>query len=178
MRWCSIKPTTYKKRLKQLNPSDRETGYRGITLINPNVVYSTFCPNTPPLNELNSIRSYSNIVEWDFFGNIVPVSSKSEDLKNKWKYLIDIWSLNDSCVELVYSIEPNPRDYHFHSHFLLKTSLSKDSILKGLILVCDQNNKRESRIHLSDFNINKGSGIDYTLKNPIGGFDYLTGKVK
>lgn len=176
MRWCSIRPTTYKKRLKMVNPLDKKIGYRGKTLINPNIVYSTFCPNTLPLNELKSIRSYSNSVEWDFFGNIVPVSSYPDELKCKWEYLIDVWSQEDEDVELVFSTESNTEDSYFHSHFLLKTFLSKKTIYKDLIKVCDENNRRESRIHLLEFNSDKGMGVDYIFKNPVGGFGILSNK--
>ena len=173
MRWCSIKPTTYKKRLKGVNPLDKKIGYRGKTLINPDIVYSTFCPNTLPVNELKSIRSYSHSIEWDFFGNIVPVSSYPDDLLCKWEYLIDIWSRGDEDVELVYSIESNTEDSYFHSHFLLKTFLSKETINKDLITVCDENNRRESRIHLSRFSPDDGSGVNYIFKNPVGGYKFL-----
>lgn len=176
MRWCSIRPTTYKKRLKMVNSLDKKIGYRGKTLINPDIVYSTFCPNTLPLNELKSIRSYSHSIEWDFFGNIVPVSSYPDDLKCKWEYLIDIWSREDEDVELVYSIEFNTKDNYYHSHFLLKTVLSKKIIYKDLSIVCDENNRKNSRIHLTEFNPKIMSGIDYNHKDPIGGVGHFVGK--
>jgi len=156
-----------------VNPLDKKIGFRGKTLINPDIVYSTICPNTLPVNELKSIRSYSHSIEWDFFGNIVPVSSYPDDLKCKWEYLFDIWSREDEDVELVYSIESNTEDSYFHSHFLLKTFLSKETINKDLIKVCDENNRRESRIHLSRFNPDDGSGVNYIFKNPVGGYKYL-----
>lgn len=173
MRWCSIKPTTYKKRLKQLNSIDRKSGRRGITLINSEVVYSSFCPTTHPLNELMSIRSYSHSVKWDFFGNIIPVSSKPEDLINKWKYLMNIWIKKDKSCELVFSIEPNTKDQYLHSHFILKTQLSMKSIKQDLTLVSDENSRRESRIDISVFNSNLGSGINYNLKCPSGGYGFI-----
>lgn len=177
MRWCSIKPTTYKIRLKKVNTEDKKKGYRGKTLINPETVYSTFCPNTFPVNELKSIRSYSHSIEWDFFGNIVPVSSYPDNLKCKWKYLIDIWTQKDEGVDLVYTIESNTVDNYFHSHFLLKTCLSKKNIYRDLSIVCDENNRRESRIHLSEFNSENGFGVDYIFKNPVGGYNHLRKKL-
>ena len=173
MRWCSIKPTTYKKRLKRVNPLDKKSGYRGKTYINPDIVYSTFCPNTFPIKELKSIKSYSHSIEWDFFGNIVPVSSRPDNLICKWEYLIDIWSREDENVEIVYSIESNSQDTYFHSHFLLKTFLPNDFIYRGLKIVCDENNRRESRIHLAKFNPEIMSGIDYNHKDPVGGVGHL-----
>ncbi len=174
MRWCSIKPTTYKKRLKTIDPHDRRSVFRGKTEINIIKVYSNFCPNTPPLNEYRSILSYSQSVDWSFIGNIVPVSSSPFDLKNKVCFLFDGWLLKDKDVEVVYSIEPNPKDEYFHSHFLIKTTIPKPDIEKDILMVCDENSIRESRIFVRDFNPCIGSGVDYTLKNPSGGCGYLS----
>lgn len=169
MRWCSIRPTTYKKRLKNIDPQYRRSVSRGKTEINIRKVYSYFCPNTPPLDEYRSILSYSHSVDWNLIGNIVPVSSLTLDLKNKMYFLFDSWLLKDKDVEVVYSIEQNPKDDYFHSHFLIKTSIPKPHIEKDILMVCDENNIRESRMFLRDFNPFVGSGVDYTLKEPSGG---------
>lgn len=174
MRWCSIRPTTYKKRLKNLSINHRVTGYRGETLINHEVVYSHFCDNHLPIDDLNSIVSYSHSVSWSFIGNVIPVCSTATDLKNKIQFLFELWILEDPYLELVFSTEPNTKDKFHHSHFLIKTSLSHNEILKGLTLVCDDNNIRESRIHLRQFKPNRGSGVNYTLKDLSKYIGYLS----
>ena len=96
---------------------------------------------------------------WNFIGNIVPVSSSIEDLKNKMRFLFEelkTLQMEKNQLILFYTIEKNPNDKYYHTHFLIdcaKDILVLADIEDKLTIICEPNTINESRIHLEEYDI-------------------------
>jgi hypothetical protein len=114
-------------------------------------------------------RKFIGTKKWDFIGNIVPKGAKSKDIQYKMKFLFEELKLQDKSVELFYSCEANKNDKNVHSHFLIKSVLKKNQIQEILELICDANDKEETRIYLKgyDFDSYHYSGSFYTFKTQV-----------
>ena len=108
---------------------------------------------------------------WNFIGNIVPVSSTIDDLKNKMRFLFDelkSLQMEKNQIILFYTIEMNPNDNCYHAHFLI--DCAKDMLVLGdiedkLAIICEPNTKNESRIHLEEYDLKFGKdGAIYSSK--------------
>lgn len=119
------------------------------------------CSNDPTM-----MRKYIGTKDWNFIGNIIPKGSTLNDLEYKMNFLFEKLNLEDNKTELFYSCELNTEDENFHAHFLINTNLKRNQILEILKLICDENNKKESRINLMkyDYETYHYSGSFYSFK--------------
>jgi hypothetical protein len=122
-------------------------------------------------NELEQTIKWIRNHHWNFIGNIVPVSSTIEDLKNKMRFLFEelkSLQMEKNQIILFYTIEKNPNDNFYHSHFLI--DCAKDMLVLGdiedkLAIICETNTKNESRIHLEEYDLKFGKdGAIYSSK--------------
>ena len=115
--------------------------------------------------------NYIGTTKWDYIGFITPQRSTLTDLKYKMKYLHDNLILTygkKSGIKLFYSLEPNPNDKYYHSHFLIdctKDILELSEIENKLKIICEQNTSKDSRIHIEKYDTNYGKdGAIYSSK--------------
>ena len=108
---------------------------------------------------------------WNFIGNIVPVSSSIEDLKNKMRFLFEelkTLQMEKNQITLFYTIEKNPKDKYYHAHFLIdcaKDMLVLADIEDKLTIICEPNTINESRIHLEEYDMKyEKDGAIYSSK--------------
>jgi hypothetical protein len=167
---------TYKKRIKNIDSSKTKfiTSKTGspTRLIHHSILDELFRRRRRlSSNELEQTIKWVRNHHWNFIGNIVPVSSTIEDLKNKMRFLFeDLKSIQmeKNQIILFYTIEMNPNDNSYHAHFLI--DCAKDMLVLGdirdkLAIICEPNTKNESRIHLEEYDMNFGKdGAIYSSK--------------
>jgi hypothetical protein len=96
---------------------------------------------------------------WNFIGNIVPVSSSIEDLKNKMRFLFDelkTLQMEKNQITLYFAIEKNSNDKYYHAHFLIdcaRDMLNLGDIEDKLAIICEPNTINESRIHIEEYDM-------------------------
>jgi hypothetical protein len=121
--------------------------------------------------EYNQTIKWVRNHHWNFIGNIVPVSSTIEDLKNKMRFLFEelkSLQMEKNQIILFYTIEMNPNDNCYHAHFLI--DCAKDMLVLGdiedkLAIICEPNTKNESRIHIEEYDLKFGKdGAIYSSK--------------
>lgn len=79
----------------------------------------------------NVRMNYIGTSKWDYIGFITPPRSSLIDLKYKMEYLYDQLILKygkKSGIKLFYSLEPNPNDKYYHSHFLIYFKINTEEI--------------------------------------------------
>ena len=171
-----ISLATYKKRIKNIDSSKTK-------FINSKSGSPTRLIHQSILDELFrkrrrlSSREFEQTIKWvrnhhwNFIGNIVPVSSTIEDLKNKMRFLFDelkSLQMEKNQIILFYTIEMNPNDNCYHAHFLI--DCAKDMLVLGdiegkLAIICEPNTKSESRIHIEEYDLKFGKdGAIYSSK--------------
>ncbi len=108
---------------------------------------------------------------WNFIGNIVPESTTIEELKGKMRFLFEqlkTLQMENNQLTLYYSIEKNPNDNYFHSHFLIdcaKDMIELTDINDKLTIICEPNTISESRIYLEEYDIKSyKAGAIYSSK--------------
>ena len=171
-----ISPSTYKKRIKDIDPSyskfiNSKTG-SPTRLIHHTIIDDLFRKRRKlSTKEFNQTIKWVRNHHWNFIGNIVPVSSTVEDLKNKMRFLfLELKSLQVEKNKLIvyYGIEKNPNDKYYHSHFLIdctKDILELSEIENKLKIICEQNTSKDSRIHIEKYDTNYGKdGAIYSSK--------------
>jgi hypothetical protein len=168
-----ISERTYFRKIKSLNGKIRTKDYRNTKgkksiLIHRDDLQSVFELKRTPINiECKSImRKYIGTLKWDFIGNIIPESNNISDLKNKMKFIFDQLKSLDKQVSFFYSIEKNTKDSFYHSHFLIRTKIKKNEISELLSLICEENTKHYTRIHLKQYDYQNFhfKGSFYSLK--------------
>lgn len=171
-----ISSSTYKKRIKNIDSSKTKfiTSKTGspTRLIHHSILDELFRKR----RRLSS-KEYKQTIKWvrnhhwNFIGNIVPVSSTIEDLKNKMRFLFEelkSLQMEKNQIILFYTIEMNPNDNCYHTHFLI--DCAKDMLVLGdiedkLAIICEPNTKNESRIHLEEYDLKFGKdGAIYSSK--------------
>jgi hypothetical protein len=171
-----ISLATYKKRIKNIDSSKTKftTSKTGspTRLIHHSILDELFRRRRRlSLKEFEQTIKWVRNHHWNFIGNIVPVSSTIEDIKNKMRFLFDdLKSLQMEKNQIIffYTIEMNPNDNFYHAHFLI--DCAKDMLVLGdindkLAIICDPNSKNESRIHLEEYDMKFGKdGAIYSSK--------------
>lgn len=188
--------TTYKKRIRRLNTPEliqytrfirRELPGSNLKHIQVREIHFSILDElfgkirTPSLKNIHKIISWVNNQKWNWIGNIVPSKTYPIELKRKMEFLFSHLKKtlkNNSGLTLFYSIEKNTQDDYFHSHFLISETdcqIEKETILKQLELIAEENNAKEKRIYLKEYDFkNFGkSGADYSVKELNYGFDVL-----
>ena len=76
--------------------------------------------------------------------------------------------MENNRLTLYYSIEKNPNDNYFHSHFLIdctKDMIELTDINDKLTIICEPNTISESRIYLEEYNVkSQKAGAIYSSK--------------
>lgn len=171
-----ISSTTYKKRIKNIDSSKTKftTSKTGspTRLIHHSILDELFRKRRRlSSKEFNQTIKWVRIHYWNYFGNIVPVSSSIDDLKFKMRFLFEELKklkMEKNHLNLFYSIEKNTNDEYYHSHFLI--DCAKDMLILGdiedkLEIICEPNTKNESRIHLEEYDLKFGKdGAIYSSK--------------
>ena len=171
-----ISLATYKKRIKNIDSSKTKftTSKTGSStrLIHHSILDELFRKRRRlSSKEFEQTIKWVRNHHWNFIGNIVPVSSTIEDLKNKMRFLFDelkSLQMEKNQIILFYTIEMNPNDNCYHAHFLI--DCAKDMLVLGdiedkLAIICEPNTKSESRIHIEEYDLKFGKdGAIYSSK--------------
>ena len=171
-----ISLATYKKRIKNIDSSKTKfiTSKTGspTRLIHHSILDELFRKRRRlSSKEFKQTIKWVRNHHWNFIGNIVPISSTIEDLKNKMRFLFEelkSLQMEKNQIILFYTIEMNPNDNCYHAHFLI--DCAKDMLVLGdiedkLAIICEPNTKNESRIHLEEYDMKFGKdGAIYSSK--------------
>ena len=188
--------TTYKKRIRRLNPPQsidytrlvkRELPKSNLNHIQVREIHYSILDElfgnirTPSQRNTKKVITWVNNTKWDWIGNIVPSKSYPLELKGKMEFLYTHLSKKiktNSKIVLFYSIERNTQDEYYHAHFLIKEInciIDKETIMNSLELIAEENSAIEKRIYLKNYDFeNFGtSGAGYSIKELKYGFDIL-----
>ena len=171
-----ISPSTYKQRIKSIDPTHTKfiTSKTGspTRLIHHSILDELFRKRRRlSSKEFKQTIKWVRNHHWNFIGNIVPVSSTIEDLKNKMRFLFEelkSLQMEKNQIILFYTIEKNSNDNCYHAHFLI--DCAKDMLVLGdiedkLAIICEPNTKNESRIHIEEYDLKFGKdGAIYSSK--------------
>lgn len=167
-----LSKSTYKKRIKDIDPTKTKfikskTG-SPTRLIHHSVIDELFRQRRrlSPKEYKQTIK-WVRIHYWNYFGDIVPVSSTIEDLKAKMRLLfkeLKKLQMEEKQLNLFYAIEKNTNDEYYHAHFLIdcaKDMIEIEDIITILEILCDPNTNKESRIYLKEYDLSyeKGGAI-------------------
>ena len=171
-----ITERTYFRKIKNISSPIRTKSMmnpqgKSSTLIYYKDIDSVFGKYRRPGKKLNlySKRKYVGTSKWDIIGNMVPVNGTIESLKQSMRF---IKSFIESRTKIktkdwfFYSIERNPKDNFYHSHFLIKTDLHVSQIEKICELICETDYGGSNRLWVRkyDFNTYQYSGSFYSFK--------------
>ena len=159
-----ISSSTYKKRIKNIDSSKTKfiTSKSGspTRLIHHSILDELFRKR-----RRLSTKEYKQTIKWvrnhywTFIGNIVPVNSSIDDLKNKMRFLFDelkTLQMEKNQITLYYAIEKNSNDKYYHAHFLIDCAtdmLNLGDVEDKLAIICEPNTINESRIHLEEYDM-------------------------
>jgi regulator of replication initiation timing len=174
-----ISNSTYKTRLRNIDTS--KTKFVPSVVGSPKrLIHVSELDNLFRQRRRLSKRDYKQIIKWvrnhnwNYIGNIVPVSSSIDDLKHKIRFLFEELKklqIENNQLTLFYTIEKNPNDNYYHSHFLInceKDMIDQSEIINKLEIICEPNTKQFSRIHLETYDNKYGKGgAFYSSKQTI-----------
>jgi hypothetical protein len=159
-----ISSATYKKRIKDIDPTKTKfiTSKSGspTRLIHHSILDELFRKRRRlSSKEFEQTIKWVRNHYWNFIGNIVPVSSSIEDLKNKMRFLFDelkTLQMEKNQITLYFAIEKNSNDKYYHAHFLIdfaRDMLNLGDIEDKLAIICETNTINESRIHIEEYDM-------------------------
>jgi regulator of replication initiation timing len=172
-----ISTATYKKRIKDIDPT--KTKFITSKSGSPTryIHYSVLDDLFRKRRRLSK-KEYEQTIKWvrnhywNYFGNIVPVTSSIDDLKFKMRSLFEELKklqMEKNHLNLFYSIEKNTSDEYYHAHFLIdcaKDMIELEDIMPLLEIICDPNTSKETRIHLKEYDMRYDkAGAIYNSKN-------------
>ena len=159
-----ISTATYKKRIKDIDPS--KTKFIPSKTGSPSrLIHHSILDELFRKRRRLSTKEYKQTIKWvrnhywTFIGNIVPVSSSIEDLKNKMRFLFDelkTLQMENNQITLYFAIEKNSNDKYYHAHFLIdcaRDMLNLGDVKDKLAIICEPNTINESRIHLEQYDM-------------------------
>lgn len=164
-----ISNSTYKTRIKNIDTY--KTKFIPSTVGSPKrLIHVSELDNLFRQRRRLSKRDYKQTIKWvrnhnwDYIGNIVPVSSSIEDLKNKMRFLfgeLKNQQIEKNQLTLFYTVEKNPNDNYYHAHFLInceRDMIDQTDIKSKIEIICEPNTKEFSRIHLEMYATTFGKG--------------------
>jgi hypothetical protein len=164
-----ISNSTYKTRIKNIDTS--KTKFIPSDVGSPKrLIHFSELDNLFRKRRRLSKRDYKQTIKWvrnhnwNYIGNIVPVSSSIDDLKHKIRFLFEELKkkqIENNRLTLFYTIEKNPNDNYYHAHFLInceKDMIDQLEIINKLEIICEPNTKQFSRIHLETYDYKFGKG--------------------
>jgi len=117
---------------------------------------------------------------WKYIGNLVPKNGDIKLNKEIIKLIFEdlkLLATKKTNLKLFYSLEFNPNDNNYHTHYLIDCDVSKISrkdILNIIELYIDKNTTKERRIDLKKYNYSFGKrGNEYTTKCKIIDFELM-----
>lgn len=122
------------------------------------------------LNNLSIKRKYIGTSRWDIIGNIIPENTSLVGITEYMNCIITLLMEDKKKKDwFFYSVEKNPYDEYYHSHFLIKTDMRRNQIKKILELLCNTNYKDKNRIWVDNYNFPKHqySGSFYSFKTTL-----------
>jgi len=159
-----ISSATYKKRIKNIDPT--KTKFIPSKVGSPTrLIHHSILDELFRKRRRLSSKEFKQTIKWvrnhhwNFIGNIVPVSSSIEDLKNKMRFLFEelkTLQMEKNQITLYYATEKNPNDKYYHAHFLIDCAtdmLVIEDINNKLAIICEPNTKNESRINLEEYDL-------------------------
>jgi hypothetical protein len=168
---------TYFRKLKSLDPTiktkiQKNTQGKPTTLVHFKDLKKVFGNYRKPnrVNDPVVKRKYIGTMEWDIIGNIVPENGSIKNLIQSMRFVKElIESKMDNSKEdwFFYSIEKNPYDENYHTHFLIKTNLKILNLEKILEIICETDFGGKNRMWLRKYDFEKYqySGSFYSYKN-------------
>jgi hypothetical protein len=181
-----ISNSTYKTRLRNIDTS--KTKFVPSVVGSPKrLIHVSELDNLFRQRRRLSKRDYKQTIKWvrnhnwNYIGNIVPVSSSIDDLKHKIRFLFEelkIQQIENNRLTLFYTIEKNPNDNYYHAHFLInceKDMIDQSEIINKLEIICEPNTTQFSRIHLETYDNKYGKGGAFYSSKQIFYFHELLG---
>jgi hypothetical protein len=171
-----ISERTYFRKIKKINDSIRTKNLKNpqgkpSTFIYYQDLNKVFGKYRKPSNleNLQTKRKYIGTSDWDIIGNIVPVNGTIQTLEISMRYVkrfIEYKMESKSKDWFFYSIEKNPKDDYYHSHFLIKTKLQVCQLEKIFDLICETDLRGKNRMWIRkyDYSKNHYSGSFYSFK--------------
>ena len=180
-----ISSATYKKRIKNIDPTKTKfiTSKSGspTRYIHHSVLDELFRKRRRlSSKEFEQTIKWVRNHYWNYFGDIVPVSSNVDDLIDKMRFIFDELKklqMKKNQLTFFYAIEKNTKDKYYHAHFLIncaKDMLIVEDIEDKLELICDPNSYKERRIYIKEYDLSyeKGGAI-YNSKESRYFFEVL-----
>jgi hypothetical protein len=132
---------------------------------------------------LKDRRNYIGTSKWDYLGTINPERSTITDLKHKMRFFYNQLILKfgkKKGIKLFYSIEPNPNDKYFHSHFLIRSNTTIENtsfLLEKLNIIGGDKTKDRTPVQFNTYDFDKYqfSGSFYWFKDKSVFDEYLEG---
>ena len=167
-----ISTATYKKRIKNIDPTKTKfiTSKSGspTRYIHHSVLDELFRKRRRlSSKEFEQTIKWVRNHYWNYFGDIVPVSSNVDDLIDKMRFIFNELKnlqMEKNQLTLFYAIEKNTEDKYYHAHFLI--DCARDMLVLGdiedkLELICDPNSYKEGRIYIKEYDLtyDKGGAI-------------------
>lgn len=173
-----ISERTYFSKIKNLETQEIRIKYnknrkgKPSTLIYFEDLHKVFGKYKRPsdLTNLTIKRKYIGTSKWDIIGNIIPENSTLSGVKEYMKCLITLLNADSRKKDwFFYSIEKNPYDEYYHSHFLIKTELKPTQIQNILKVLCNTNQRTNNRVWVENYNFPKHqySGSFYSFKTTL-----------
>ena len=159
-----ISTATYKKRIKNIDPTKTKfiTSKSGspTRYIHHSVLDELFRKRRRlSSKEFEQTIKWVRNHYWNYFGDIVPVSSNVDDLIDKMRFIFNELKnlqMEKNQLTLFYAIEKNTEDKYYHAHFLI--DCARDMLVLGdiedkLELICDPNSYKEGRIYIKEYDL-------------------------
>lgn len=153
----TISERTYYRRIGQLTPNIRTKvvkNRRGkpSTLIYYRDLNKVFQVKRIHKNHLKEDQKLVGTLNWDYFVVMTPGKTTKDEMKSKMEFIYQQIRKTDKKSKLFYSIENNPLDKFFHSHFLVRTSMDKKNLKRIINQVCeDYIPKDNRRLYLENY---------------------------
>jgi len=174
----SISERTYFRKIKDLPPQTRIKKVKSKRGKKTILIYFRDLPTIfeikrrpSDISNKEKLRKYVGTQKWDFVGNIVPGRSTISEVQEKMKYLFQNLKSKDKSLELFFSLEKNTSDEYYHSHFLIKSRLTKKDIMDQIEIVCDKQYYKERRIDLKTYNFETYQFRGSFYSNKFGMYD-------
>ena len=180
--------TTYDNKLNVLKNSNNKNltkRINGKMFIHDSIIKDTFLlDRVPSYNQPHQIRKWVDLKDWDIIGNITPLTSDiptNVELINRFHKLLKKNYRSHDHI-LFYSVEMDPNQDHYHTHFLidfkgeyicskeLESLILSDLLLKEFIGYNTHKYNNRLRIEEYDKEAYDKKGVRYSYKeeNKIG----------
>lgn len=173
-----ITERTYFRKLKNLDETIRTSSQKNLkgkpsTLIYYEDLDKIFGKYKKPcdLSDLTIKRKYVGSSRWDVIGNIVPRDASLSCIKKYMDFIKPLLEVGKKVDKnwFFYSVEKNPNDEFYHTHFLIKTDMKISQLENIFQLICETKFGEHNRMWIRKYDFKKYyySGAFYTFKTLI-----------